>query len=239
MDSQPTQEKVSCTGKGRPFVIAYNTQDLQGFVYQPRCGKWECPYCAELNRDEWSYVGIYAMTHFPPGTAPLKFVTITSRGYVSPAKSLVVFRVAWPKLIARVAYNQRVKPEYMLIPEHHKSGVLHAHILITSEHHSDHWWHDMAYRSGMGYIAKEKLVRDPVEAGHYVTKELTKQLKGRKWPKGFRRVRLSLLWPRPPEGGHLPNWEYETEVSEGRKNWTVALLRDEGYTIRDLGERNV
>lgn len=228
--------KTACETKNRPYIIAYNTQVLSGFVYQPRCGKWTCPYCADLNRDDWSQTAVYGMTHFPPESPTLKFVTITSRGYISPARSLVIFKVAWPKLIKRIAYNQSTKPEYMLIPEHHKSGVLHAHFLITADHHSNHWWHDQAFYSGMGYQAKEKNVRDPVEAGHYVAKELTKQLFGKPWPRGFRRVRLSLLWPRPPQGERLPNWEYETEMSEGRKNWTVALLRDEGYTIRDVGD---
>jgi hypothetical protein len=229
-------EKAACQAKGRPFVIAYNVVDLSGFVYQPRCGKWNCPYCANLNRDEWAYTGVYGMTHLPPDNPPLKFVTITSRGYVSPAQSLIVFKLAWPRLIHRIAYHQDLRPQYLLIPEHHKSGRLHAHMMISSVHHSDHWWHDQAFASGMGFQATEKPVRDPANAGNYVTKELTKQLRGKAWPKGFRRVRLSLLWPRPPEKEPPPNWEYETEISEGRKNWTVALLRDEGYTIRDLGD---
>jgi len=231
-----SDQKATCQGKGRPFVIAYNTQDLSGFVYQPRCGKWGCAYCAQLNKEEWIYAAIYAASHLPAELPSLKFVTITSRSYVGNAKSILIFKMAWPKLIRRVSYHQEVKPEYLLIPEHHQSGKLHAHMLITADHHSDHWWHEQAYKSGLGYQAKEKPVYDPPHAGQYVSKELTKQLAGKTWPKNFRRVRLSLLWPRVPEGEKLPTWEYETELTEGKKNWTVALLRDEGYYIRDIGE---
>jgi hypothetical protein len=176
------------------------------------------------------------MSHLPVDLPALKFITVTSRGYVSAIRSLLIFKVAWPKLIRRVAYRQDSKPEYMLVPEHHQSGKLHAHFLITAEHHSNHDWHDMAYKSGLGYMAKELPVRDPIEAGHYVAKELSKQLAGRSWPTRFRRVRLSLKWPRPPEHETPPAWEYETCLSLGAKNWEVALLRDEGYSIRDIGE---
>jgi hypothetical protein len=232
----PADQKAACTAKGRPFVIAYNVVDATGFVYQPRCGKWSCPYCAELNRDDWAYCGVYAMSHLPPHLPDLRFVTITSRGYVSAAKSLLIFKVAWPRLIHRIAYYQETKPEYLLIPEHHKNGKLHAHFLITSDHHSDHWWHDQAFHSGMGYQAKELPVYTPHQAGGYITKELTKQLRGKIWPKSFRRVRVSLLWPKPPSGEKPPNWEFEVALTLGRKNWEVGLLRDEGYTIRDIGD---
>jgi hypothetical protein len=230
-------QKATCAGAKRPYVVAYNTQELQGFVYQPRCGKWNCPYCAQANKEQWVYTAIYGMESLPSGLPALKFVTITSRGYVSAAKSLLIFKLAWPRLIRRIAYRQDTKPEYMLVPEHHKSGKLHAHFLITSEHHSDHDWHDYAYRSGLGYQAKERLVRDPSQAGHYISKEVTKQLRGQAWPDKFRRVRLSESWPRPPQGDFLPTWEFETCMTLGLKNWQVALLRDEGYFVKDVGER--
>lgn len=234
MDVQ--SEKAQCAAPVRPYVIAYNEDYLQGFVYRVRCGKWSCEYCADLNKSEWAYTAIWGMENLSPDLPSLKFVTVTHRDYVSREKALVLFKTAWPKLIRRVTYAQEQKPEYLLVPERHKSGKMHAHFLITSEHHPDHWWHDQAFKSGLGYQAKELPVSGPAQAGWYVSKELTKQLKGQSWPKNFRRVRLSLLWPRPPDVEKIPGWVYETYMREGEKNWNVALLRDEGYFIRDIGE---
>lgn len=229
LDRQPAK---ACQALNRVWIVAYNTQALVGAAYQPRCGQWSCPYCADLNRDEWAYVGTFGALNLPSHAPQLQFVTITSRGYVSAVQSIAIFKTAWPKLIRRIAYRQDSKPEYLLIPEHHKSGKLHAHFLITSVYHSQHWWHDQAFLTGLGYQAKAKPVRDPVEAGHYVTKELTKQLTGRPWPRSFRRVRHSQGWPMPPQKENTPDWEFEVAQNEGQKNWIVALLRDEGYTIK-------
>ena len=221
-----------CTATYRVWIVAECERLKQAVAYQPRCGKWSCPHCASLNKDEWSEIAIYGVCNLAPTLPEPQFVTITSRGYITPQKSIAIFKTSWPKLIRRVAYAQDEKPEYLLVPEHHLSGKLHAHILITANH-SNHWWHDNAYKTGMGYMADSRPIIDPLLAGQYVHKELTKQLAGKSWPKNFRRVRKSNNWPLPPEQDRV-GWESEVFKTEGDKNWQVALLRDLGYEVYEV-----
>jgi len=226
----------SCETPGRPFIVASNDQWLLGHVFQPRCGRWDCPFCAAMNVLDWAWIAHHGALKLAENAIPLRFVTITSRGYVSNTRSIIIFRSAWPRLIRRVTYKNQAKPEYFLVPEHHKSGKLHAHFLITADF-SQHWWHDNAFEAGLGYQAKTKSVYGPIQAGTYIVKELTKQLAGRRWPIGFRRIRLSRSWPRPPEVEKWPGWEFEVCRDEGSKNWQVAYLRDMGFSVRDIGDR--
>jgi len=221
-----------CIATYRVWIVAENERLKQAIAYQPRCGKWSCPHCASLNKDEWSEIAIYGVCNLAPTLPEPQFVTITSRGYVTPLRSLVIFKTSWPKLIRRIAYAQEEKPEYLLVPEHHQSGKLHAHILITANH-SNHWWHDQAYESGMGYMADSRPVDDPAKAGQYIHKELTKQLAGKTWPANFRRVRKSQHWPLA-EDKKPAGWESEVFKQEGDKNWQVHLLRDLGYEVYEI-----
>jgi len=226
----------TCETPQRPYVVASNETYLLGHVFQPRCGKWSCDYCAEMNVLDWAWIASYGASALPDDAVPLRFVTITNRGYVSNARSILIFKSAWPKLIRKVRYKLKAKPEYFLIPEHTKVGKLHAHFLITAQF-SDHWWHDNAFAAGLGYQAKSKEVYGPLQAGQYVTKELTKQLQGRGWPVGFRRVRTSQTWPRPPAVERWPGWDFKICLNEGDKNWEVFELRDAGFSVRDIGDR--
>jgi len=226
-------EVDGCIKPHRPYIVASHKDWLTGYVFRPRCGSWACPYCADLNRDEYAWRAIWGARHLSPHLPPLQFVTVTHRGYVSNAKAIIIFRLSWPKLIRRITYAQDQKPEYMLVPEHHKSGKMHAHFIITAVPHSQHWYHDQAFFSGLGYMARVKEVESPEKAGWYIHKELTKQLEGKKWPKEFRRVRLSRGWPLPEKHEYADQWEFEVCRDEGQKNWQVALLRDLGYAIHD------
>lgn len=221
-----------CSAKYRVWIVAENERLKQAVAYQPRCGKWSCPHCAALNKDEWAEIAIYGVNNLSAVLPEPQFVTITSRGYVTPQRSLAIFKTSWPKLIRRIAYAQEEKPEYLLVPEHHKSGVLHAHILITANH-SQHWWHDQSWRSGMGYQAKTEPINDPARAGQYIHKELTKQLAGKSWPTNFRRVRKSQNWPIPKDHERI-GWESGVFKTEGEKNWQVHLLRDLGFEVYEV-----
>jgi len=221
-----------CTATYRVWIVAECERSKQAVAYQPRCGKWSCAHCAGLNKDEWAEIAIYGINNLSADLPEPQFVTITSRGYVTPQKSLAIFKTSWPKLIRRIVYAQDEKPEYLLVPEHHKNGKLHAHILITANH-SVHWWHDAAFKSGMGFMADTKPIESPERAGQYIHKELTKQLAGRSWPRNFRRVRKSQKWPLPPVSDH-PGWESEVFKKEGDKNWQVHLLRDLGYQVYEI-----
>lgn len=219
-----------CVTKNRPFLIAEHEQNKVAVIYQPRCKRWDCPYCAARNAAFWTARAIHGSKELSSMGYELAFVTVTSRPRLTPERSIEIFSQAWPRLRDRIKKVNGKKYEYLLVPEKHKSGVLHAH-LITTAFFTKRWLKDNAYAAGLGYIADRQRLEKPEQAGGYVSKYLAKSLPGEQWPKGFRRVRTSQGWPELPEAEKLPGWEYDAVMSEGQAMWEYHLLIDLGYRV--------
>lgn len=128
------------------------------------------------------------------------FVTLTSNAKArGMRKSVWVWRHAWPKLYAR-AKRAAGAFDYCLLPEAHKDGTLHVHI-ITSAALTQRWYKDNAAECGLGYQSDCQPVRSAKQAAGYVTKYVTKGLRDANWPVGFRRVRVSRGWTKRPGKG--------------------------------------
>lgn len=221
----------SCEYPSRPYVIAKNPTTRKALIYQPRCKLWTCPYCAQRNMALWIAAGLHGGSTLADEKNTLSFVTVTSKGAVTPEYSRAVFQRAWPKLIMRYRRADDSGGEYMLIPEQHESGVLHAHAVITG-YQSSHWWHDNAHGVGMGYMAKSEKVYAVWGIAGYVAKYLTKQLADRTWPPKFRRIRVSDGWPKLPDLPGAPGWDYEAVKSKESAIWESHYLTDAGYTVQ-------
>src|SRR4030067_2042101 len=142
-----------CEGVGRPYIVGRQDSKKQAVLFQPRCGMWTCPYCAEQNRLYWSARAAVGIAALLDNGQPPRFITVTSAGAVTPSYSVIRFRVAWPRLRKMLQVrNGDTKLEYLLVPERQQSGRLHAH-LATNVHVSSHALHNLAWRSGMGYQA--------------------------------------------------------------------------------------
>jgi hypothetical protein len=229
------QENGYCTTPRRTWIGAENADLQKAVFYQPRCKLWSCPFCAEANKAWWIAVGVHGGELLLSSERKLQFTTTTARRYLNAAQSVFVFRIAWPKLIRRVKYKLGYTPQYMLIPEHTKRGILHAHFIIEANL-SKRFWKDKAFYSGMGYIAHQRKVLSAWQVGEYIGKHLDKQLSGQAWPKGFRRVRTSQGWPELPPPDHLPGWEYLPFRDLGAMNWEIHYLRDQGYQVVVSGD---
>jgi hypothetical protein len=140
----------------------------------------------------------------------IMFWTVTSHPKIRTlAKGIFVWRKAWPKLrkrLQRVAENVA----YLYIPEQHKDGSLHIHILAAANV-SERWCKDNAAQTGLGYIGEYEPVRTAHKAAWYASKYLTKDSHKLRWPKYFRRVNTSRNWPRP-------------EPTEKSEQWAVTRL---------------
>lgn len=85
--------------------------------------------------------------------------------------------------------------EYIAVPEQHKNGVVHMH-LIATYWSTQKWIKDAARKSGFGYIAHVRYVENGPSAAAYLGKYIGKDFIHLTWPKRFRRVRTSANWPR-------------------------------------------
>jgi hypothetical protein len=226
LDSCPSPLKIN--------VIGINSDLKRAIIFNPRCKKWSCPYCAELNAESWRFVGFRGASLLVSEGLTLRFITVTSRPYATPNQSLHYFAQNWPKLVRRANYHtnkvEGQKWSYYLIPEQHKTGVLHAH-LIASTNLKTRWWKDNAYACGFGYMAESEPISEPALAIGYINKYLSKSIQYTRWPKGFRRVRTSRNWPKEPSQ-IMPGWEWSTHSDESA--WfEYYLLKDYGYDVRD------
>lgn len=219
-----------CITPNRPYLIAEHAQHRTAVIFQARCKRWDCPYCAAKNAAFWTARAVHGSKELAQMGYELAFVTVTSRPRLSPEQSIEIFTQSWPKLRDRIKRVNGKKYEFFLVPEKHKSGVLHAH-MITTAVFSKRWVKDNAYASGLGYIADRQRLEKPEAAGGYVSKYLVKSLPGDAWPKGFRRVRTSQGWPQLPELEKLPGWEYDAVLGEGNARWEYYHLLDLGYRV--------
>lgn len=208
--------------------------DRRVFLYRPNCGSWGCPYCAEVNRRVWTWkIAASTEGHLSAGHE-VSFTSVTSHERLRSAGSVEVFKRAWPKLARRA---ERASPggEYVLIPEPHQSGRLHAHLLDTWNLPT-RWWKDNARACGLGYQADSEYAKTAGGAARYAAKYIGKGL-GASWPKGFRRVRVSkgfLMLPED-ERGELVGWSFARLPVDADLSDQLNYWRGLGFSVRVVG----
>jgi hypothetical protein len=182
--------------------------ERRAVFFKPRCKLWRCPVCSEINRSRWIARAYHGAEVLIAEGSSVDFLTLTSHEKLDADKTVIVFKHAWDMLNKRA---RRVSPayQYLLVPERHEDGRLHAHLLETS-HLKERWWKDNARECGLGYEVKKKILEGPPHAAFYVGKYLGKQLGEKEWPEGFRHVRVSRHWPTLPELETLIGWEWGT-----------------------------
>lgn len=229
---------TTCPNAKDIIIMGTNPIERKAVFFNPACKQWDCPYCGELNKQYWVYQAQRGTQILLSEGNMLQFVTLTGRGYFTPTSSIVYFRQNWPKLRKRIQYLTdkwsdvtQTTFAYFLIPERHKSGNLHAHMLVTTFIDRDRWYKDNAHETGFGYQAKVKTIEDSSSAVSYVTKYIGKDFGGMSWPKGFMRVRHSQNWPMAEEKP-LELWEWKS-IGE-RDFWLEkGALENMGWFIID------
>ena len=84
--------------------------------------------------------------------------------------------------------------KYALLPEQHKDGRLHMHMLIGAAI-KKRWLKDNAFASGAGFMADSEPLTSGKRGAYYVSKYVGKSLGVEQWPVKFRRIRTSQKWP--------------------------------------------
>lgn len=225
-------ETPVCDTPRRPWLAGVNIQGKRAVIFKPRCKLWSCPACAEINSRLWGARAYFGAEAIKAGGDAVYFLTLTSHEDLSPEGTLKVFPQAWKTLRQRVVRKAGVW-SYLMVPERHKSGRMHVH-LLESAGCGERWWKDNARACGLGYMVDEQALDDSGRAAHYVTKYIGKSLKDVQWPDGFRRVRVSKNWPPLPEMEQEEGWHWRIIEASIPLVDEIARLQESGIDVKVL-----
>lgn len=233
-----------CKAENRPYLYGL-TEENELVWFRPDCGLWSCPECAVANKNRWALRIEHGVTVYKLRGETFYFMTLTSHENLKTFEStLAVWSDAWPKLYAKMK-RQQSELHYASLPEKHKDGRLHMHILINcgfgvkmsrNGRYYSSWLKDNARKSGLGFMADIQPLQNSILAAWYVTKYVSKSLEAGDWPRYLRRVRVSNNWPELPVGLDFEPLEVNYNVAIEKPQFLAILARFEasGYKIRAL-----
>src|SRR5690606_11592533 len=135
---------------------------------------------------------------------------------------------AWKKLHERLR-RAVADPQYLFVPELHKTGRMHAHGLVVDAP-DKRWWKDNARASGFGH-QDDMQEAETLRVVGYLAKYTAKTLENDKFPKGTRRYRASRGWPdleKYQAGGDLVTSKLDPSLTIEEQ---TAALHSDGYAI--------
>jgi len=222
-----------CAAPRRPWLIGVSLSTKRAVAFKPRCKSWNCPACAEINSRLWAVRAYHGVEAHTAAERTIYFLTLTSHESLDPAGTIKVFPQAWKTLRQR-ANRQAGYFSYLMIPERHKDGRMHAH-LLESGGAGERWWKDNARACGFGYMVDEQAVENPAAASFYVVKYIGKGLaSGPDWPKNFRRVRVSKNWPAMPEMEEVQGWSWRLVDPDYSLVEEIERIKDSGFEMQVL-----
>lgn len=227
----------SCSAPNRPLLRGINREKGQAHLFRPDCGTWACPYCARRNLARLSHLiafGCVAVGRLQD----IEFVTLTSHEKLaSPQATFTVIGKAWNKLnrrYKRAADEIGQTVYYVQIPEQHKNGRWHLHMLCSPPM-PERWWKDNARACGFGYQARAIEYKAHGRAGRYMQKYIKKELVNQTqngWDKSMRRVRRSNNWPISQQMKRkAAGWEWDIVPKEISLQDEITLLQWQGLRV--------
>jgi len=198
-------------------IIADTTNSRQWYMARVRCKMWSCELCSQINRSQWrahiidkiNVIGTFGKWWFITITAHRRaHKALNQRATLSNLQRGI--KTLYDRF-RRIIERGTEKLEYCRIYEHHKTGKIHAHLIMRgtfteatgeldkkgNDKGLTRWLKDNAAECGLGYQASAKPIKsgEAVHAGFvasYVTKYMTKSAQGFKlFPKGLRRIQCS------------------------------------------------
>ena len=222
-------------------IFGMNDKEKTALLFNPRCKTWGCDYCAEINKQEWIDRASRGVMVLQASGATIQFVTLTSRPYAGPSTGLYFLKENWPKLNRRIKYHTEKGEEnlanwnYLIVPERHKTGVVHCHILAATDIHREKDWKFHAHKSGFGWKVDVDPVISAKDAAGYVSKYLHKGVGKEVWPDNFRRVRCSRGWPNAHQREDGA-WRWLQYLNQNIIWQEKNALLDMGWTVLDKRE---
>lgn len=203
----------------------------QSMVYFPTCKLWACPECSERNKTRWLHRVMYGVDHYIRQGRDFSFVTLTLGGrYKSRDDSIAGWRKVWPRVYDR--YRRAFgKQPYVILPECHRNGRVHLHAIIGAIA-GERWYKDNVWSCGGGYMADCEKLRSVKAAGSYAMKYMSKTVALTRWPRKFKRIRVSHHWPKKPDKPRDDETLY-TVLNPSQLEWTIAWLWRMGYDVNN------
>jgi len=220
----------SCEMPFRPLLCAKNKVTGEAILYRPNCRMWKCPYCSVQRGRYFMMIAATGHERLAEEGHKIQFCTITMPGHIRGTNAGIKrWRSAWPKLLRRIKRcSEHVA--YIQVPEQHKDGAYHVHLLTTATI-TERWLKDNCASCGLGWKDEIELVESASKSAAYVAKYLTKHSHLLTWPKYLRRVNLSRNWPKPDEIEKNPNWSVERLTSNRTVRRWVSILKAEKWTV--------
>lgn len=233
---------MPCENLRQLTVFGTNEYQKTAVLFNPRCKMWKCDHCAEKNKQSWIHTAMRGTMILTMEGQRIQFVTLTSRPYATPTTGLYFLKENWPKLNRTMRYHTNVwtknaglKWSYFMVPEKHKSGVVHCHLLASTLYNTNKSWKEFAFDAGFGWRVDVQGLTNPEQAASYVAKYLHKGHGAENWPRNFRRVRKSNNWPAAIEHESV-GWEWKTYKKEAVIWQEKHALIDMGYNVIDKRE---
>lgn len=219
-----------CSNPRKVAVVRRNEDSKQATIFLPPCKTWGCIECAERNKSRWLHRVLYGIDHYIRQGFVFSFVTMTLGGrYKARADSIDGWRKVWPRVYDRYRRAFGRQP-YVILPECHRNGRVHLHAIIGAIA-GERWYKDNVWSCGGGFMASCEKVWSVQAAGSYAMKYMTKTTGLVRWPRKFKRIRVSHHWPNKPVKALDPNSLY-TVLNPAQLAWTVAWLWRIGYDVR-------
>lgn len=235
LDEPVIRTDEPCTAKNRVMLWSYGKETGLIYIYRPGCGTWGCTGCRKRLQRYWT---LRISKHVEGGVSKgehWQFVTLTSHEKLKTMEATVaVWPDAWGKLYQRLKRNNGGKIQYVLVPEFHQNGRMHAHML-TETYIKKRWWKTNARECGLGYQAEvEDIVENGSSAAWYISKYLGKDMDEGNWPHGFRRVRTSRGWPDLPKHDFGSDLDFDVVVGKGEQQFYLRHWQQNKKTVYDL-----
>lgn len=198
-------------------IVADTTDSRQWYMARVRCKMWSCELCSQINRSQWrahiidkiNKIGTFGKWWFITVTAHRRaHKAINQRSTLSNLQRGL--KTLYDRLRREIVAGTE-KLEYVRVYEHHKTGKIHAHLIVRGTFTAQtgeldkkgndkgltRWLKDNSAACGLGFQSSAKPIRSTsgVHSGFitsYVTKYMTKSAQGFKlFPKGLRRIQCS------------------------------------------------
>lgn len=220
----------TCKNGARPTLLTWSQSERLAVVWRPDCKMWSCPVCGERRRLRLVALGYHGASRFILDGRRIGFVTLTSHEKLGAYQSMKVWPDAWNKLQNRLR-RAVADPQYLFVPELHKTGKMHAHGLVVDAPEK-RWWKDNARASGFGY-QDDMQEAESLRVVGYLAKYTAKTLEHDKFPRGTRRFRTSQGWPKLATleaGGDLTTRKLDPSKTLSEQ---THELQSEGYAIAE------
>jgi hypothetical protein len=221
---------------GHPWALRHRWVDREtGQTIAVRCGRWDCRHCGPRKVMFWR--------RLIEGAQPTLFVTLSKAGRSLGEASRAL--TTWVQALRRGSRREgrpAYAVEYLAVPEQHRNGWWHWHVLVKGVDFLPHrvvseCWRSATRGRRQGAEAEEReayvVYVERVRSGKvasYVTKYLLKGVA--RWQRGARRLRYSRRF-------------FERSVRELRRAWfegeehgesvaDPALLEGQGWMLCEV-----